>query len=311
MRLHKENTMKKILLFLTLTLPLFAGQISQKQKENAFMNKYDRNGDNRISRQELPALIRSKFHSFDTDGNGYISRQELRNSAHKRKNSYRNNFNYYDKNRDGIISKHEMRGKERIRFNRLDRNRDRVLTRKEFYRKSFKQHKMNNSNRAFLRRSQKSFNHFDRNRNGLISKNEMSRKLKQNFYYYDKNHDGRLNLQEYRMLLSGKMPAKRYHKPGSFDYLDSNADGVLSKKELRGSINLQFYEFDLNGNNLISRQEFKTVKRQHRQNQQGNFFQDNVQHEENWHEQQGMQTQENQDDAFDYNKLDDTNSAYY
>ena len=297
--------MKTKLIFLTLIAPFFvSSQLSAKTGNvNVIMKTYDTNYDNRLSPQELPPMMRLQFKNFDTNRDGYISRQEFINSTNANQNRYRNNFNYYDKNRDGIISKHEMAGKERKRFYNIDQNGDGVLTRKEFRKNPYLGVTVKSSQKTSMDKSRRFFNHYDRNHNGFISKNEMSAKLKQNFPHYDINNDGMLNLKEYRLLFAGKLPAKKYHKPGSFNYLDSNADGMLSKKELSRSSKLHFYEFDLDGNNFISRTEFKTVKRE--QNQMNN-----VQREENWHEKQNIQNNSN-DGSFDYNNDDGKNSAYY
>lgn len=322
--------MKKALLFLTMTLTFVSANVtvsfnnakSDKEKEDAFFLQYDLNRDNRLSLQEFPKFLRSKFHVFDKDHNAYVTKLELRASANAKRNqrkssSYSNknknyrSFNSYDRNRDAIISKHEMLGNDRNLFYRLDRNRDGVVTRKEFRQKNRGKVTQRTNKSISDRKSVFSFNHYDRNRDGFIAKHEMSRKLKQQYLRYDFNGDHRLNLAEYRSLLSGKVrqrvKPRQYSRRGhfnSFNYQDLNRDGVITKKEITGSLKNKFYEFDIDGNNKISRSEFHQIKRE--QNQMENQHQQDLRNQQYDQRQQDMNDRRNQQD---YNKKEE--SPYY
>ncbi len=325
---------------------LNAAPSSDQEKEDAFFDKYDVNRDNRITRQEMPSFIRSRFNAYDRNRNGFVTRQELRastiasrknSSKRARKGSFaqldRNNdgfisknempkqmkrkrllydinndgrfskheflqmrkgkvhgrtsygaktktqsFNQFDRNRDGIISKHEMTGVYRNKFYVYDRNRDGVITRKEFYRPLPKSRVTHRTNA-----------------NLTNNKREMSRKVKRIYANFDANGDGELNLREYRNLINGHVVKKVIQKrvrttnPNSFDYHDKNYDGVITKNEMPGN---QFYAFDLNANNKISRQEFRSVKQD--QNRQENQHNQNLQNQQNQQNMQDMQDRENQ-----------------
>jgi len=310
--------MKKALLFLTMTLTLVSANVSvsfnnaksDKEKEDAFFLQYDLNRDNRLSLEEFPKFLRAKFHIFDRDHNAFVTKQELRSSANAKRKQRKNNsfsnknhrsFIYYDRNRDGIISKHEMRGNERNSFYRLDRNKDGVITRKEF-------RSVNRGNVAQKphksvanRKSLFSFNHFDRNRDGFIAKHEMSRKLKQQYLRFDFNGDNRLNLAEYRSLLSGKVRQNvkphQYSRRGdfnSFNYQDLNRDGVITKNEITESLKNRFYEFDMDGNDKISRAEFHQIKNE--QDYMEKQHQQDLQNEQYNQRQQDIDYHRNQQD---------------
>jgi len=58
------------------------------QERSAF-DAWDRNGDNRLSKSELPPNARSNFEKADADGNGFISREE--DAAFRRRSYVREN----------------------------------------------------------------------------------------------------------------------------------------------------------------------------------------------------------------------------
>lgn len=116
-----------------------------------------------------------------------------------------------------------------------------------------------NRNRIF-------FNHYDRNRDGFISQNEMSPKLKRQYASYDKNGDGRLDIEEFRYLREGKVQSYRASQPFTFNHFDRNRDGLIVQGEMSNKLKRKFRSYDQNGDGMLNRTEFRNLRRGYVQN---------------------------------------------
>jgi Ca2+-binding EF-hand superfamily protein len=105
---------------------------------------------------------------------------------------------------------------------------------------------------------------FDTNKDGKISREEAKGRLADAFYRFDANKDGFLDKDELRRV-AAFMIAQRGHPvggPGSqsadFDDLDRNADGRLTREELKGTPYLEhFDEIDTNKDGKVDKKEFQ------------------------------------------------------
>jgi Ca2+-binding EF-hand superfamily protein len=119
---------------------------------------------------------------------------------------------------------------------------------------------------------------FDVNKDGKISKEEAKGKLAENFDRLDTNKDGYLDKEELRRaarFILANMPKGEGSKPGEkknapaavppgndFDALDRNADGRLSREEVKGTeFADHFDEIDKNKDGGIDKKEFKAYLR--------------------------------------------------
>jgi Ca2+-binding EF-hand superfamily protein len=115
---------------------------------------------------------------------------------------------------------------------------------------------------------------FDANKDGKISKEEAKGKLAENFDKLDVNKDGFLDKEELRRaarFVLANMGKGDNAKPGvssnpsvnqtttkDFDALDRNADGRLSRQEVKGTeFADHFDEIDINKDGTIDRKEFR------------------------------------------------------
>jgi len=92
------------------------------------MEKYDHDGDKRITEAEILASKRDLFDEVDQDHNGGLTVEEyIRIEAVKRRLALEARFSKLDRNGDGKVCEDEF---SRIRpmFARLDRNRDGAIT---------------------------------------------------------------------------------------------------------------------------------------------------------------------------------------
>ncbi len=324
-----RNRARYLLLFsLSLTVSHAANTpMTDKEREDAFFNRYDVNRDNRITREEMPGIMRSRFPAYDRNRDGFVTKAELRASTiegRKRQGKLnqhgamppvkRLSFNHFDRDRNGLIEPHEMSNKLKRTLHIYDSNRDGMLSRQEY--RNYQRGSIStqqNQQGAAAKKAQFTFNHFDRDRNGLITQPEMSHQLKSQLHRYDYNGDGMLNKREYRDLRTGRVGQRYYRKsnPNSFNYLDSDGNGYLSQQELSVRPQYQFFAMDINGDNKITRQEFRQAKQDQMQmmnRQQDSQGMDNSMNQEPYREQEeflpqfGSDQEENQ--GYDYNSMD-------
>jgi Ca2+-binding EF-hand superfamily protein len=122
-------------------------------------------------------------------------------------------------------------------------------------------------NPAVERRVADVFERMDTNKDGKISKEEAKNVILQNFDRIDTNKDGFIDKDELRKFVARNMAAGG---PGGFgrggfgapagpdfDALDKNADGRLTREELKGTPYAdKFDEIDTNKDGKIDKKEF-------------------------------------------------------
>ena len=177
----------------------------------------------------------------------------------------------FDKNKDGMLSRDELPRFMGKAFERFDANNDGKLERAEVTR-------MLQGLRVFFGLQQpaakggaqvealvnKLLARFDTDKDGKISKAEAMGRLADAFAQIDTNKDGLLDRQELRVLATRLLANQKgggFKGAGprlDFDALDRNADGRLTRAEVRGSpLEKLFDQIDTNRDGRISREEFE------------------------------------------------------
>jgi Ca2+-binding EF-hand superfamily protein len=107
-------------------------------------------------------------------------------------------------------------------------------------------------------------NQFDTNKDGKISKDEAKGRLADAFDRFDTNKDGFLDKDELRRVAAFMIAQRGRPGGGSgpqsadFDDLDRNADGRLTREELKGTPYFEhFDEIDTNKDGKIDKKEFQ------------------------------------------------------
>jgi len=122
---------------------LINGAVAQQaDRSQQMIRRMDRNGDGRISREELPEQMRRFFDRVDADHDGFITLEEdraFRATRSRRQQGQQGGlppdgadfFNRLDRNRDGALDREELPPPIRAQFDRLDRNHDGTISKEE------------------------------------------------------------------------------------------------------------------------------------------------------------------------------------
>lgn len=189
----------------------------------------------------------------------------------------------FDKNQDGTLSRDELPPRLAGQFEQLDQNKDGKLDESEvermlqMIRKRFSERK--GKGEPGKRPGQgiiveRILERLDTNKDGKISREEARGPLEKMFDLLDTNKDGYLDKDELRRFAE-RMALQKGAGPGAkagpgaekprpmreaadFDALDKDADGRLTKEELRGTaFEKQFEAIDTNKDGKIDRKEFE------------------------------------------------------
>jgi Ca2+-binding EF-hand superfamily protein len=201
-----------------------------KMTPEQLLKLWDKNKDGFVDKEEAPAQVQALFQQFDRNGDGKLDVKEigqLLETLKKRRSE-----------QDG------KPGKAKGKNNDVDKEVD-----------------------ALLRR-------LDTNKDGKVSRDEAAgRPLAKAFGQLDKNKDGYLDRIELIPWVqraaaagpnqAGKGPEVARTSIYDFDALDKDADGRLTREELKGTIwDDAFEKIDTNKDGKIDRKEFETYARQ-------------------------------------------------
>jgi len=185
---------------------------------------------------------------------------------------------HFDKNKDGVLTKDEVPPFLARMFARLDANGDGKLDKQEVaaLMQGLRRQMARNKNNPQVRPQQiervvnNILQRMDTDKDGKISRKEAKGRVAQLFNQLDTNKDGFVDKQELRQLAMrilanrGGGNGNRGGRGGNlqpnrpdFDALDLNADGRLTKAELKGTPYAdKFDEIDTNKDGKIDRKEF-------------------------------------------------------
>jgi Ca2+-binding EF-hand superfamily protein len=136
-----------------------------------FMNKFDNNNDNIVSKEEFTISMKQRFNKMDANGNGVVSQEEFQNKS---------------------ISRHEYERKK-IKT-KSDKKNDGFLTEKE-----------NTKNKLRFKKKGHYFHKIDKNGDGEISYEENIASLERLFNRIDSNNDEMITQDEIKAM------GKRHH----------------------------------------------------------------------------------------------------
>lgn len=155
-----------------------------------FIKDYDKNGDGKLSKDELPPDLRKHFSEIDRNKDGFITAEELRRYAHHRANrrprAVEMVYVVVETPAEEMLTVGELQ-EAYDALRKLDTNHDGKISPSEVaaFRKARMKHRLDTI-----------FNDLDRNKDGKISKEEARGLLREEFDKLDTNKDGSLERSE-------------------------------------------------------------------------------------------------------------------
>jgi Ca2+-binding EF-hand superfamily protein len=205
------------------------GKLLQGTPED-FIKRFDKDGDGYLTRDELPPRLAAVFDRVDSNGDGKLDKSEVAALMQVlRRQMAQAAKNFPKKNKTG--EKAIDRLVDSI-LERMDANKDGKISRDEA-------------------RNQvaKAFDRFDLNKDGYLDKSEL-RKLAEQFVANQQAKGGK------NAPGPDAPPARRNF--ADFDSLDNNADGRLTREELKGTpYEKVFDQIDTNKDGKIDKKEFE------------------------------------------------------
>lgn len=170
-------------------------QLSKEEQKHVdadvqhFLNRFDRNQDKAIQKDELPARLRQDFDKLDRDSNGKLDRRELEQHALRMHNAcdqcQETFIMIYRAEADPLTLKDLQSSYKLLRM--LDQDEDGKITKQELKAgmKKIRAH-----------HAQTIFHEWDANNDQKLTKKEVGRFLGERFDMLDKDGDGEISLEE-------------------------------------------------------------------------------------------------------------------
>jgi Ca2+-binding EF-hand superfamily protein len=219
----------------------------------------DTDGDGQLSAAEIEAAPKSlltldKNHDGQITGEEYSPKLEDKTAA----NDLVTRLMLMDKNGDGVLTADEVPERMRPMFERGDANHDGKLTKDEIVAMSGKQadpqgRPIGKGNAAGMLRMDPIMDALDADHDGVLSAAEIA-SAPGALKTLDKDADGTLSRDEIKM----RQQTAKQRAEHLFDEWDTNKDGALVQAELPDRMQAQFTTLDLNHDGKIDMEEATT-----------------------------------------------------
>jgi len=237
-----------------------------REMAEGILRRLDKDGDGRISGDEIPKDGRIDLAKADKNGDGAIDLIEITLMLTERmgergpdRGMLAQRLKQMDANQDGVIEKAEWQGPPE-RFDRLDADHDGKITEAEV-KQALAAMAGGGDGRWMDRNADAAFRRFDTNQDGKITAEEWKGRP-ETFQLLDENKDGVITREE----LTPKGPARgrRGNRPDLrsgkdsarfLEQYDTNHDGQVTKEEFPHE--RRFSEIDADGNGILSDAEIK------------------------------------------------------
>ena len=190
-----------LLIVLIFGIGIFAMPNISEGKQSNFVNKYDKDENGKLSKDEFPGSDKA-FNDLDKNQDGYLDENEARKARKQKSMKEKKGYlNKHDENGDGKLSKDEFPGSDKA-FGKLDQNQDGYIDKGEAHKA--RKERSQKKTQAYLIK-------YDKNGDGKLSKDEFSGS-DEAFEKFDKNQDGYIDEIEARKARREKSVEKKKGK---------------------------------------------------------------------------------------------------
>lgn len=217
------------------------------------LQKWDANGDGKISLDEYLAAAGAHFQQIDTQNKGAVTADQIANSpkAHERiERRAEGLVKHLDKAGNGYVTQDEFVAAAKTRFAKLDRNGDGKLTPDEL--STRRDGKAASPKRAQF--AEHRFDQLDSNHDGVVTLKEYTAAAVAKFKELDIAGTGRVTADEIANSPKAHERAERMAQHLA-KHLDTNGDGVVSRDEFLAAARQRFAKLDANGDGFVSADE--------------------------------------------------------
>jgi len=215
------------------------------------LQKWDANGDGKISLDEYLAAAGSRFAQIDAQNKGAVSADQIASSPHAQQRLERRAeglVRHLDKAGKGYVTQDEFVAAAKTRFAKLDSNNDSKLTPNELS----VAHGDKASKRAQF--AQRRFDKLDGNHDGVVTLSEYVAAANAKFKELDVAGNGRVTANE--VADSPQAHERAQHVAAHIaKHLDTNGDCLVSKDEFLAAARQRFAKMDANGDGFITAEE--------------------------------------------------------
>jgi Ca2+-binding EF-hand superfamily protein len=247
----------RLVLFAALTGAAVAAAAAQADGTSRFfdrmLQKWDANGDGKISLDEYLAAASERFQQMDTQKSGRVSADQIANSPQARERIERRAerlVRHLDSAGHGYVTQDEFVAAAKTRFAKLDRNNDGRITPDEL--SSPRRDKPMSDKRAQF--AEQRFEKLDANHDGVVTLNEYVAAAIAKFKELDAAGNGRVTPEEIANSPRAHERAERVAEHIA-KHLDQNGDGLVSKDEFLAAARQRFARMDKNGDGFITADE--------------------------------------------------------
>ncbi len=259
----------------------------QPSRGARLIERFDENGDGKLSQSEIPEMMAERLSSADLDGDGFITAAEFDSSGRRGRDGREGRrgrggdgadggddrgrrgedggrrgrrmpdpaqaFERYDANDDGKLSREELPERLAERMMEADLDKDGFLTAEEMKKAEAKRREET---------AKRTLERFDENKDGQLALTEIPERMRARFKGMDADQNGILTLKELAAPQARRGQDRSDRSPAEIiRRLDANEDGKLSGDEIPTWMQRRMEQLDKNKDGALTADELNGNRR--------------------------------------------------
>jgi Ca2+-binding EF-hand superfamily protein len=255
--------------------PRRPGATEGRPSAEQLFQRLDRDGDGKLTGDEIPERLWNQLESVDSDDDGSIAPDELKKAlasaaadrpgGDEAKTMVALIFQRLDKNSDGKLAKDELTGPLAERLKRADGNQDGTITKEELLAAAARLRSSGTDSGTIS--ADGVLRMLDKNQDGQLTADELPDGVAARLKAADSNRDGTITRAELEEMLKNtprrKGPAGsagRANLQQMFQRADADGDGKLSRDELPSQMAERLMQADSDGDGKLSKEELTAAR---------------------------------------------------